>query len=127
MRRRLGIAHGAKRWFAYAPGRGPRPATTAKLHPLASAKHWYDAVYADADEAVPTSCLQRAGDVVYLPAGWKHATLNVGETIAVGEQQVREAIFILQRLRPVASAPRALISCDMTTIVRDGVLKFGRE
>jgi hypothetical protein len=31
--------------------------------------------------------VQRAGEVVYLPAGWAHSTLNVGETIAIGEQR----------------------------------------
>ena len=81
----LGVAHGAKRWFAYAPGDGPARETTKRLHPLASARSWYRAVYADAGHR-PLTCLQRAGDALYLPAGWKHATLNVGETVAAGEQ-----------------------------------------
>lgn len=34
----------------------------------------------------PLECLQNPGDVVYLPSGWSHLTVNVGETIAVGGQ-----------------------------------------
>jgi quercetin dioxygenase-like cupin family protein len=35
---------------------------------------------------VPLECVQRAGEVIYLPAGWKHLTVNVGEAIGVGSQ-----------------------------------------
>ena len=31
-------------------------------------------------------CVQGSGEVVYLPAGWKHLTVNVGEAIGVGGQ-----------------------------------------
>ena len=31
-------------------------------------------------------CLQEAGEAVYVPAGWLHATLNIGETIGAGGQ-----------------------------------------
>mmetsp|Transcript_26605 Transcript_26605/g.94917 ORF Transcript_26605/g.94917 Transcript_26605/m.94917 type:complete len:358 (-) Transcript_26605:22-1095(-) len=85
----LAVVHGAKRWFAYAPGKGPSRETLAKIHPLASTLHWARAVEDAALTApaeAPLSCVQNAGDVVYLPAGWKHATLNLAETIAVGEQ-----------------------------------------
>jgi tetratricopeptide (TPR) repeat protein len=34
----------------------------------------------------PMEFIQRAGEVVYLPRGWKHLTLNVGEAIGVGGQ-----------------------------------------
>lgn len=32
--------------------------------------------------------MQNAGDLVYLPANWKHMTLNIGESIGVGGQAV---------------------------------------
>ena len=81
----LGVVHGAKRWFCYELGDGPPRDVSAALHPLASARAWYGAVYGQARH-LPKTCLQRAGDVFYLPPGWKHATLNVGETVAVGGQ-----------------------------------------
>ena len=64
--------HGAKLWWA------SDGAPKTDLHPLAPAR-----AYA---EVLPDACLQLAGDVLYLPAGWSHTTLNVGETVAVGEQ-----------------------------------------
>eukprot|EP01043_Picozoa_sp_COSAG02_P063515 COSAG02_NODE_9028_length_2356_cov_2.214001_2_plen_478_part_01 len=35
----------------------------------------------------PQWCLQQPGEVMLLPAFWHHATLNIGETMAVGGQQ----------------------------------------
>ena len=35
----------------------------------------------------PHACEQRAGDVVYVPSLWYHATLNDGDALALGVQQ----------------------------------------
>jgi hypothetical protein len=34
----------------------------------------------------PFVCVQRRGEVMYLPRGWTHMTYNLGETIAIGGQ-----------------------------------------
>jgi ribosomal protein L16 Arg81 hydroxylase len=34
----------------------------------------------------PLECVQEAGDTMYLPAGWSHLTVNIGETIGIGGQ-----------------------------------------
>lgn len=34
----------------------------------------------------PLECIQRRGDMLYLPRGYSHATLNVGEAIGLGGQ-----------------------------------------
>lgn len=34
----------------------------------------------------PLQCEQRAGDIIYLPDGWSHLTINSAETIAYGGQ-----------------------------------------
>ena len=31
-------------------------------------------------------CVQQAGDVLFIPAGWAHATINLASTVAVGGQ-----------------------------------------
>jgi hypothetical protein len=36
----------------------------------------------------PLSCLQEAGDIIYLPSQWIHLTMNIGETIAIGGQEL---------------------------------------
>lgn len=33
-------------------------------------------------------CRQNAGDLIYVPANWKHMTLNIGESIGVGGQAI---------------------------------------
>lgn len=38
---------------------------------------------------ISAECVQRPGDIVYVPSGWIHATVNIGDTAAVA-QQVRE-------------------------------------
>ena len=81
----LAVAHGAKRWFVSRPGEPLgllADQQQNQLHPLLSARAVYElGAYADA-----MTCLQLPGDIVYLPAGFKHATLNVAETVAVGLQ-----------------------------------------
>jgi oxalate decarboxylase/phosphoglucose isomerase-like protein (cupin superfamily) len=37
-------------------------------------------------EDKPHECFQLAGDIVYIPEGWYHATINCGQTIAVASQ-----------------------------------------
>ena len=34
----------------------------------------------------PLECTQKEGDVVYIPAGFSHQTINIGDTIAIGGQ-----------------------------------------
>ena len=34
----------------------------------------------------PLECMQRPGDLLYLPASWSHLTLNIGEAIGIGGQ-----------------------------------------
>lgn len=36
----------------------------------------------------PFTCQQNAGDVIFVPSQWLHMTLNVGQCIAVGGQEL---------------------------------------
>jgi hypothetical protein len=45
----------------------------------------------------PLECVQQAGDVFFLPAGWNHMTMNIGETIGIGGQA---ALLAPHRLVP---------------------------
>jgi tetratricopeptide (TPR) repeat protein len=43
----------------------------------------------DQDEGYrPLECVQKPGEIFYLPAGWLHSTMNIGETIGIGQQNV---------------------------------------
>lgn len=103
----LAIVHGAKKWFVYPPGSGLPLQGETSLNPLLPSAAWVNRTY-ELTKALPKPpgynqqscerqdnvelgyrplrCVQRAGQVVFLPAGWSHQTINIGETIAVGGQ-----------------------------------------
>ena len=60
------------------------PNLSAVTHSSHKTKHNANDVYNHPEDML--ECIQNKGDVLYLPAGWKHMTLNIGETIAVGGQ-----------------------------------------
>ena len=91
-----------KRWFVYPPGYGPPRDLDAQFPPTLTVWEWFVHYYpqllgfekpgfVDSDDMDigyrPLECLQREGDLLYLPSLWNHLTLNVGETIAVGAQE----------------------------------------
>jgi hypothetical protein len=93
----LGLVFGRKRWFLYPPGKGLTNMARVGHHPLLSVWHWFKHVLPHLKgEERPLQCSQRAGEVMYLPPGWKHLTLNIGETVGVGGQAIYGAD---QRLR----------------------------
>ncbi len=85
----LGLVHGAKRWFIYPPGTAPRQLFET-LGPIAPPMHqWVQRSLPELPIEAPRhllDCLQEPGEAVYVPAGWLHATLNLGETIGAGGQ-----------------------------------------
>ncbi|CAM9115880.1 unnamed protein product [Chrysoparadoxa australica] len=87
----LGLVFGAKRWFVYPPGEGPPPSVESALggHPLLSSWEWCRTVLPHLEpQHQPMQCTQHGGDLFYLPPNWKHLTVNAGEAIAVGGQEV---------------------------------------
>ena len=85
------------------------------VHPLASIRAWA--------AILPGGCLQAPGDVLYVPRGWTHATLNVGEALAVGAQAQWPAADRLRRARAVlARAPD-----DVRALHSAGVAAAGAE
>eukprot|EP00605_Chrysophyceae_sp_TOSAG23-4_P001059 GSChrysophyteH1.ASY1.ANO1.1164.1 assembled CDS len=103
----MSLVHGIKRWFIYPPGMGP-PAD--ETHPLRSMWGWFTSAYTlfsddyskvpienfhkhldKKDNYRPLECLQKPGEIVFVPAGWSHSHLNIGETVAIGHEQVFHA------------------------------------
>ncbi len=87
----LGLVFGQKRWFLYPPGSGLSPSMQREMgwHPLMNTITFMDLILSKrsgGDGDSPLQCTQLPGDVMYLPAGYKHATLNIGETLAAGCQ-----------------------------------------
>lgn len=110
----ISVIHGAKRWFVYPPGFSPPSTTDPHFQNLTSRSFttvlfgvstWFDEVYpilrqfpslsldtfhqlSPTQGFRPMECVQEAGDIMYLPDGWSHMTLNLGETIGFGGQSI---------------------------------------
>ena len=85
------------------------------VHPLASIRAWA--------AILRGGCLQAPGDVLYVPRGWTHATLNVGEALAVGAQAQWPAADRLRRARAVL----ARVPNDVRALHSFGVAAAGAE
>lgn len=99
------MIHGSKRWFIYPPGHNPPKDIDNRFPPTLSAWEWFQNYYpllkylqkpfgpvSHHDYTMdsgfkPLECIQRPGDIMFLPDLWSHMTLNIGETIAVGAQE----------------------------------------
>ena len=55
-----------------------------------------------AEEERPLHCVQQGGEIVYLPAGWAHLTVNLDEVIGAGAQSNLRAEDIDLVLAPAA-------------------------
>eukprot|EP01041_Mallomonas_annulata_P001268 gene1268-2453_t len=75
---------GRKRWFLFPPGAiGPRPLLWASVRPSSSDLELYKALH---EQGRSYELTQRPGDVLFVPAGWAHATINMCETVSVSEE-----------------------------------------
>ena len=100
----LALIHGSKRWLVYPPGYNAPAEIQQQFNPLLSNYVWMQNVYPklaslppapvdpSADTAStspysrPLECVQRPGDIIYLPEGWAHMTINIGEAVGIGGQ-----------------------------------------
>ena len=66
-----------KRWTIYPGDPGGVP-PSAGYNPTEPHLRWLETVYPTLEsDAKPLECLQRPGDIVYVPSGWIHATINM--------------------------------------------------
>jgi hypothetical protein len=80
----IGLVFGKKQWFLLPPG----TATAAQRgHPLYNAHYWINNTLPTLAEPAHLRCVQRPGEVLYLPAAWAHLTWNIGSAVAVGAQE----------------------------------------
>ena len=43
----------------------------------------------------PLECVQRAGDIMYVPSGWNHLTMNIGTCLLVLHEYVRSVYSVI--------------------------------
>eukprot|EP00747_Dinoflagellata_sp_TGD_P170962 gnl/TRDRNA2_/TRDRNA2_203822_c0_seq1.p1 gnl/TRDRNA2_/TRDRNA2_203822_c0~~gnl/TRDRNA2_/TRDRNA2_203822_c0_seq1.p1 ORF type:complete len:563 (-),score=89.94 gnl/TRDRNA2_/TRDRNA2_203822_c0_seq1:75-1763(-) len=76
--------HGVKRWLLYPPQANP-PGGVHGSWPIFD---WLRNVYPDLKESQkPLECIQKPGDVLYIPEGWYHAVVNLADSVAVSLQR----------------------------------------
>ena len=92
------LIHGRKRWFFYPPEELPPLDFPVYRGQFAWERETYPAIKANSQLSAPLECLQEAGDIVYIPEGWFHATSNLGETIGVAAQRLQPRLKFLQLL-----------------------------
>ncbi|XP_060070677.1 uncharacterized protein LOC132550604 [Ylistrum balloti] len=81
-----GVIFGRKRWFLYDIHQTP----PGGVYPGFTQNEWYKKLYPYLDDALkPQECVQEAGEILYLPEGTYHGTINLGDTVAVGIQKKR--------------------------------------
>ncbi|XP_041347741.1 uncharacterized protein LOC121367556 isoform X2 [Gigantopelta aegis] len=79
-----GVVYGSKRWFLYSKETAP----PGGVYPGYSQLDWFSKVYPVLSETQkPVECVQQAGEIIYLPEGMYHGTINIGDTVAVGIQK----------------------------------------
>ena len=75
------LAYGRKRWFLFPPD--------AAHQSILASSHWLQQEYSTHSKALfsggetPIECVQSAGDALFVPNGWAHATINVDFSVAV--------------------------------------------
>ena len=98
----IATVFGRKAWFVYAPGDA---GSTQRGSPLHDASAWFVHTLPSLTEAErPYQCVQQPGEVVYLPAGWAHLTVNLDETIGAGAQSNIRADDVKDKIKPAADA-----------------------
>lgn len=72
------VIYGRKRWFLYPPEKTP------KFHPNKTTLSWLRDTYpALTPSARPLECTIQAGEVLYFPDRWWHATLNLDTSVFI--------------------------------------------
>ncbi|KAK7462073.1 hypothetical protein BaRGS_00038521, partial [Batillaria attramentaria] len=73
------MVFGRKRWFVYPATKSP----PGGLFPF-SVMEWYAHIYPKlTEEERPLECVQEAGEIFYIPEGYYHAVINIGDTIGM--------------------------------------------
>ncbi|XP_065890131.1 uncharacterized protein [Dysidea avara] len=70
------LVYGRKKWLMLPPGQ----AIYSKLHPLRLYSDQHGHILSDLK---PLECVQHAGEMLYVPSNWGHATINLDESIGL--------------------------------------------
>eukprot|EP01024_Parvocaulis_polyphysoides_P031030 TRINITY_DN28132_c0_g1_i1.p1 TRINITY_DN28132_c0_g1~~TRINITY_DN28132_c0_g1_i1.p1 ORF type:complete len:307 (-),score=17.08 TRINITY_DN28132_c0_g1_i1:155-991(-) len=92
------VLHGKKRWILFSPENQPN------FDPNESSFWWLKHQYpnlSEKEKGQMLECVIQAGDLLYFPSRWWHATINIGETVFISSfatqkndaQQIKNRLF----------------------------------
>jgi len=83
----LRILYGEKYWLLSPGSEVPPPGFHQKDTVATIRANWHAAhLKSPHVKKAWLECVQQAGDVLYIPQGWYHGVVNLGETLAIGKQ-----------------------------------------
>ena len=85
----LGLIAGVKAWLLFEPGAFPRGNLSYPNRMLGAERllsQWAADGGGEEGGGRPMLCFQHPGEILYLPTGWAHAPLTLGETVGIGGQ-----------------------------------------
>jgi hypothetical protein len=86
--------YGQRRWFLFPPG--------TSTYSNIPTKQWLKDTYPTLPKkGRPSECMQRGGDVIFVPAMWGHATYTVQASVGVAVEFERTDKFFFQTLARV--------------------------
>lgn len=124
----LSLLRGHKLWLLIPPGPLPPPngdtdgvwrhtdAFTLSLHDWLHTKLRRRSSGIESNSRAPMVCIQNEGDLMYVPAAWNHATINIGETLALAVQinRLRERVeSFSQSSTNMASIPTEVQAAEL--------------
>eukprot|EP01047_Picozoa_sp_COSAG01_P023956 COSAG01_NODE_1464_length_10228_cov_6.040774_7_plen_186_part_00 len=94
-----GLVFGAKRWFLYPPGDDPPSAGLGMMLWFKDVykSHWAAPQGKNAGRNGLQQCMQMEGDLMYVPQSWWHATIALGEGIALSGVLERQLAKLLTK------------------------------
>lgn len=124
---------GAKKWIFFPPDARP-PGVHADEDeeqvtvPLSVAE-WFSEFYDDAQRLRPIECVQRPGDVVFVPAQWWHSVYNLEDSVAVTQNYAsrsslpRVLRFLRDRRGQVSGCATPADAATLYEAVREGLAR----
>jgi hypothetical protein len=121
----VALLWGRKRWVLYPPGTVPVPKThhVSGLRGQIETDDLLGSQRSATAAARPVECWQNAGELLYVPEGWHHATLNYGETIGIALQARVAASEFMQSMTVALSMQKQISSSPPQAID----VQFARE
>ena len=86
------VLAGKKHWTFYGHGGGAAlKVNNVTFDPREHHLRWLeDTMPTLSADQRPAQCVQHPGDISYVPPGWYHGTLNVGQTVSIAQQDNRD-------------------------------------